>query len=60
MKYFNEINNIESLRKEYKKLVVKYHPDNGGSEEIIKEINNEYQIFFKMVKDPEKKEEICG
>lgn len=51
MKWFYNINDVEILRKEYKKLVVKYHPDNGGSEEIIKEINNEYQILFKAIKD---------
>lgn len=51
MKWFYNINDVEILRKEYKKLVVKYHLDNGGSEEIIKEINNKYQKLFKAIKD---------
>lgn len=29
MKYFTA-KNLEELRKEYKKLMVKNHPDNGG------------------------------
>lgn len=37
MKWFKEINTLDDLRKLYRKLVVKHHPDNGGSEETIKE-----------------------
>lgn len=51
MKWFQEINNLNELRKLYRKLVVKYHPDNGGSEEIIKEINAEYDFLFKRLKN---------
>ena len=51
MKWFKEINDLSGLRKLYRKLVVKHHPDNGGSEEIIKEINAEYDFLFKRLKD---------
>lgn len=51
MKWFQEIDNLNELRKLYRKLVVKYHPDNGGSEEIIKEINAEYECLFKRLKN---------
>jgi len=51
MKWFKDISSLEELRKAYKKLVIKYHPDNGGSEEVIKEINAEYDIIFKQMKD---------
>ena len=51
MKWFQEINDLSGLRKLYRKLVVKHHPDNGGSEEIIKEINAEYDFLFKRLKD---------
>ena len=51
MKWFQEINNLNELRKLYRKLVVKYHPDNGGSEETIKEINAEYDCLFKRLKN---------
>lgn len=50
MKWFQEITSLDELRKTYKKLVIKYHPDNGGSEETIKEINAEYDILFKRIK----------
>lgn len=50
MKWFKEINNLNELRKLYKKLVIKYHSDNGGDEEIIKEITAEYDILFKKFK----------
>lgn len=51
MKWFQEINDLNELRKLYRKLVLKYHPDNGGSEETIKEINAEYDILFKKLKN---------
>ena len=50
MKWFKDINTLDELRKLYRKLVVKYHPDNGGKEEIIKEINAEYDLLFKRLK----------
>lgn len=51
MKWFKETGKLELLRKEYRKLVIKYHPDNGGSEDAIKEINAEYDILFKRIKE---------
>ena len=51
MKWFQGITSLKELRKEYRRLVVKHHPDNGGSEDVIKEINSEYDILFKRMKD---------
>lgn len=50
MKWFQDVKTLDELRKLYRKLVVKYHPDNGGSEEIIKQVNAEYEILFKRLK----------
>lgn len=50
MKWFQNIETLKDLRKEYKRLVVQHHPDNGGSEDVIKEINSEYDILFKRMK----------
>ena len=50
-KYFKDVNTLEELRKQYKNLLKKYHPDNGGSEEVTKEINTEYEQLFKILKD---------
>lgn len=51
MKWFKDISTLDELRKLYKKLVVQHHPDNGGSEDAIKEINAEYDILFKRLKN---------
>ena len=49
MTYFKNIKTLEELRKEYKRLVKENHPDNGGSEDIIKVINVEYEISFHIL-----------
>lgn len=49
--YFKDVQTLEELRKQYKDLLKKYHPDNGGSEEETKAINVEYERLFKILKD---------
>lgn len=51
MMYFKNITTLEELRKEYKRLVKQYHPDNGGDPETIKAINAEYDKMFDILKD---------
>lgn len=51
MTYFKNIETLEQLRKAYKILLKQYHPDNGGSEEIMKAINVEYEQLFKILKN---------
>lgn len=52
MKYFNNISTLEILRKQYKELLKKYHPDNvTGSTEATQEINAEYNKLFRELKD---------
>lgn len=52
MKYFNNVNTLEELRKQYKELLKMYHPDNpNGSTEATQEINEEYDGLFKVLKD---------
>ncbi len=50
-KYFENISNLQELRKQYRDLLKKHHPDNGGNEETMKSINAEYDKLFKMLKD---------
>ena len=51
-KYFKDINTLEELRKQYRDLLKKYHPDNaGGNTEACQEINAEYDKLFKILKD---------
>lgn len=51
MKYFENCKSIEELKKEYRRLVVQNHPDNGGSLEVMKTINAEYEKAFDRLKD---------
>ena len=41
--YFSNCNNIAALKKQYRKLLKKYHPDNGGSAIQFMEIQEEYK-----------------
>lgn len=50
--YFNNIKTLEELRKQYKELLKKFHPDNpDGSTEATQAINAEYDSLFKVLKD---------
>ena len=64
MRFFNNIETLEDLKKEYRKLIFKLHPDKGGSEEDFKAMKNEYdELFVRLQKGKnathfEKKEDI--
>ena len=47
--YFAGIETVEELRKRYRELLKQHHPDNGGNEEIMKEINTEYDRLFAIL-----------
>ena len=52
MKYFKDVNTLEELRRQYRDLLKKYHPDNAnGSTEATKQINAEYEKLFNVLKD---------
>ena len=51
MKYFNNPQTLEELKKQYRELAHKHHPDNGGNIDIMKAINNEYSVLFPKLKD---------
>ena len=52
MKYFKNVGTLQELRKQYKELLKKYHPDNpNGSTEATQEVNAEYDQLFKILKD---------
>lgn len=54
-RYFSGVDTLEQLRRQYKELLKKYHPDNaGGSTEATQEINAEYDRLFKVLKDKQR------
>ena len=51
-KYFKDVNTLEELRRQYRDLLKKYHPDNAnGSTQATQEINAEYDQLFKLLKN---------
>ena len=46
-KWFESVTTVEELRKQYKQLLLKYHPDNQGSVADTQEINAECNRLFK-------------
>lgn len=53
MKYFNNIESLQELKKLYHRLAKEYHPDASakGSNEIMAEINAEYKLMFEKLKE---------
>lgn len=50
MTYFKNINSINDLKKEYRKLSMLHHPDNGGDTATMAKINAEYTQLFNLLK----------
>ena len=49
-RWFAKIETVEELRKRYRELLEKYHPDNeNGSVEITQEINSKYDLLFAVL-----------
>ena len=42
---------LEELKSMYRELALAHHPDRGGDAEAMKEVNNEYDLLFSMLKD---------
>lgn len=43
MEVLKTINDAEELKKKYKELLLQYHPDNGGSDEQLLQLNDLYE-----------------
>ena len=48
-KWFTGVKTVEELRKRYRELLKKYHPDNGGDVSIMQEINSQYDHLFSIL-----------
>ena len=55
MKWFNQqdLIDVNTLRAAYKRLLIKYHPDNNKNDttDMMQEINAEYDLLFQKLKD---------
>lgn len=55
-KFFQNCDNIEDLKANYKKLAMQYHPDRPqGNLQLMQEVNAEYEILFALLKNKHKK-----
>ena len=54
MKWFNNPQTLEDLKKQYKRLAMLHHPDRGGNTADMQEINNEYDELFQQLKNVHK------
>jgi len=55
MKYFNNCKSLDNLKKEYKSLAMKNHPDMGGSTTEMALINAEFSLAFRTFSIENKK-----
>ena len=60
-RWFAEVKTVEELRKRYRELLKKYHPDNeNGSIEATQEINAEYdRLFASLSKENKSDSQSC-
>lgn len=49
-KYFNNPQNLDELKRQYKHLAQKHHPDVGGDTAVMQAINAEYEARFEVLK----------
>ncbi len=48
--YFDNVKDLDDLKKQYRELSKIYHPDKGGSTEMMQELNSEYEKVRKRLK----------
>ena len=51
MNYFTGIQTLAELKKTYRELAFKNHPDLGGSTTVMQEINNQFERLYNILKD---------
>jgi len=49
MRYFKSINALDELKTQYRQLALQHHPDVGGDNTVMQEINAEFDIVFHVL-----------
>ena len=49
MKHFSNVENLNELKKAYRKLAIENHPDHGGDTDTMAEINAEYEKLYAIL-----------
>ena len=49
IKFFEDIRNLDELRKEYRRLAMLHHPDKGGETRLMQIINEQYEKLSKKL-----------
>lgn len=49
MTFFPDVTTIEDLKLAYRKLAMKFHPDRGGSTEMMQMLNKEYEFLTAKI-----------
>ena len=53
-KFFQNVDCVEELKKQYKALAFKFHPDRGGNKDDMQYINSEYDDLLKIYRNVHK------
>ncbi|MDZ7684172.1 MAG: J domain-containing protein [Gammaproteobacteria bacterium] len=48
--YFSNVNQIDELKGQYRRLASRYHPDRGGNPQLMTRINLEYEVLLASLK----------
>lgn len=54
LEYLKDVDTIDELKKLYRKLAKKLHPDAGGSNEAFVQLQNEFDYFSKILQSGKK------
>ena len=51
MAYFQNIHSLADLKREYRRLALRHHPDKGGDTAVMQQVNIEFERLFEKWKD---------